>query len=188
MTNILITGVGGQGSLLASRILGALLGNAGLEVKVSEVHGMSQRGGSVVTYVRGGERVDAPLIPKGEVDLLIAFEQIEALRWLSHLRPGGKVAMSTQKILPMPVISGAAAYPADVEDTVTRRFPGSRIVDALELARTCGGEKSANVVMLGAASTLLPYGADAWKAALTACIKPKFLEMNLLAFEKGRDT
>ena len=185
-TNILIAGVGGQGSLLASNVLGVLFSDAGLDVKCSEVHGMSQRGGGVITYMRAGEKVHAPIVPKGEADFLIAFEQLEALRWMPHVKPGGKIFMSTQAVPPLPVLTGAAAYPQGVVDEIMRQFPGSLALDALELARASGSEKTANVVVLGAASRMLPYGADAWKAALAACIRPKFLDMNLKAFEAGR--
>jgi len=186
-TNVLIAGVGGQGSLLASKILGTLFCAAGLDVKCSEVHGMSQRGGGVVTYMRAGDKVYAPIVPQGEADLLIAFEQLEALRWLSHLRPGGKVFMSTQTVPPMPVLTGAMNYPEDVVTQALGRFPGSKAVDALAVARLCGSEQTANIVVLGAASRAMPYGDEAWKAALAACIKPQYLEMNYKAFDLGKE-
>jgi indolepyruvate ferredoxin oxidoreductase beta subunit len=185
-TNILIAGVGGQGSLLASNVLGVLFSNAGLDVKCSEVHGMSQRGGGVITYMRAGEKVYAPIVPKGEADFLIAFEQLEALRWMSHVKPGGKVFLSTQAVPPLPVLIGAADYPPGIVEAIMTQFPGSVALDALALAQSCGSEKTANVAVLGAASNMLPYGAGEWKAALAACIKPQFLDMNLKAFEKGR--
>ena len=186
-TNILVAGVGGQGSLLASKILGVLFSMKGLDVKCSEVHGMSQRGGGVVTYMRAGEKIYAPIVPKGEADLLIAFEQLEALRWLSHLRPDGKVFMSTQTVPPMPVLTGAADYPEDITAQALGRFPGSKAVDALAIARECGSEQTANIVVLGMASNVMPYGDSAWKEALAACIKPRYIEMNYKAFELGKE-
>ncbi len=187
MYNILIVGVGGQGSLLASRVLGQLYLAQGQQVKVSEVHGMSQRGGSVVTYVRAGESVASPLIPDGEADLLIALEKLEALRWAHCLRPGGTVVLSTQEILPMPVISGAAVYPGEIEETL--RTKGLDVVDipALELANQAGSPKAANIVLLGAASGRMPFDEGAWAEALQKHIKPKLLELNRRAFLLGRE-
>ena len=185
MTNILIAGVGGQGSLLASRILGAFFLSKGLDVKVSEVHGMSQRGGSVITYVRAGERVDSPLTPEGEADLLIALEQLEALRWLSHLKPDGVAVLNTQKIPPMPVITGSAPYPADIAETIQKSGRRTVALDALALARQAGDPRAVNVVLIGAASKLLGGAPADWEAVLTACVKPKFLAVNLKAFELG---
>ncbi|MCL1819539.1 MAG: indolepyruvate oxidoreductase subunit beta [Oscillospiraceae bacterium] len=186
MTNIVISGVGGQGSILASRILFALYETRGDMVKVSEVHGMSQRGGSVITTVRAGKTVYSPLIPDGEGDILIALEQIEALRYLNQLKPGGTVISSIQKIPPMPVLTGAAVYPDNVFDEI--RGAGFKLItiDALTLAKQAGNSKAANVVVLGAASAALG-GTDAeWDAALSAAVKPQFLDLNRRAFELGK--
>ena len=182
--NILITGVGGQGSLLASRILGSVFTQQGLEVKVSEVHGMSQRGGGVVTTVRAGKSVYSPLITDGEADLLIALEQMEALRWLHTLSPSGKAAVNTYIIPPLPVLTGASEYPQDIESA----FDPSRSIffNAVKLAEEAGSIKSVNVVMLGAVSVWLNIGPELWRAALTDCVKPKLLAVNETAFELGR--
>ena len=185
--NILIVGVGGQGSLLASRILGKLYLSQGLDVKVSEVHGMSQRGGSVVTYVRAGESVASPLVAMGEADIIIAFEQIEAARWLPYLKKDGTIVMSTQKISPMPVIMGAAAYPERIVESLSKSGASVVALDALALAQQAGSAKASNIVMLGAASVRIGFSDADWKAAMTAEIKPKFLELNLAAFELGRN-
>ncbi len=187
MVNILIAGVGGQGSLLASRILGSVFLAQGLDVKVSEVHGMSQRGGSVVTYVRAGESVASPLVSEGEADLLIALESLEALRWMPYMKPGGSVVMSTQNIWPMPVITGKVSYPEDIEATL--RGAGLTVLafDALSLACQAGTEKASNVALLGAASTVMDVPAELWLDALTTQIKPKFLDVNLLAFQLGAE-
>ncbi len=187
MTNILISGVGGQGSLLASRILGAYFLGLGLTVKVSEVHGMSQRGGSVVTYVRAGQAVASPLIPEGQADLLIALEQLEALRWLPHVAPDGAVVVSLQQILPMPVISGAAEYPRHIVDTIQNSGRRTIAFDALALAERAGNLRASNVALLGAASRLLGGSAADWDAALAGCIKPALLAVNQKAFLLGRE-
>ncbi|MDR0381328.1 MAG: indolepyruvate oxidoreductase subunit beta [Oscillospiraceae bacterium] len=186
MKNLLIAGVGGQGSLLASRILGVACLSMGMDVKVSEVHGMSQRGGSVITYVRAGDKVASPLIPEGEADLLIALEQLEALRWMGHVRPGGGVVMSTQIILPMPVITGQTAYPENIADTVRARGLRTQVVRAHDLAAGLGNVRVSNVVLLGAASRLVGFAPEVWEEALRVSVKPKFLEINRQAFALGR--
>ena len=183
--NILIVGVGGQGSLLASRILGTLYRNQGLEVKVSEVHGMSQRGGSVITYVRAGEAIASPIIPVGEADLIIAFEQLEALRWVHYLKPGGAVVYSTQEIMPMPVITGAVKYPDGIAEKIEKTGAKRVAVDALSIANAAGNSKAANVVLMGAASAIIGFSEEAWQQALVETVPPKFLELNRKAFEMG---
>jgi indolepyruvate ferredoxin oxidoreductase beta subunit len=186
MKNILIAGVGGQGSLLASRILGAVYLSQGFDVKVSEVHGMSQRGGSVITYVRAGEQVSSPLIPMGEVDLLIALEQLEALRWLGHMRTGAAVVMSTQVILPMPVITGQAEYPSDIVQSLRAGGCDVYPVDAPSLSESLGNTRVSNVILLGAVSRLLEFEGSVWEEALQNAVKPKFLALNQRAFALGR--
>lgn len=183
--NILIAGVGGQGSLLASRLLGWLFMRHDYEVKVSEVHGMSQRGGSVITTVKAGSRVNSPLIVPGECDLLIALEQLEAKRWIHYLKPtgqplpAGRLVASTQRIAPMPVITGAAAYP-DICDGL----PGVWI-DALGLAEQAGSAKCANLVLLGAAAHYLDFSTLEWNQAIAECVPSKAVAMNIKAFELG---
>ncbi len=184
--NIMIVGVGGQGSLLASRILGALYIEQGLDVKVSEVHGMSQRGGSVVTYVRAGKNIASPVIPPGRADIILAFEHLEALRWAHYLKPGGSIVYSTQEISPMPVLTGAAAYPTDIFEKIKALNIKQIAVDALSLSQEAGSVKAANVVLLGAASSLICPNIDRWKKALVETVPPKFIELNLRAFESGR--
>ncbi len=185
MKNIMIVGVGGQGSLLASRILGTLFLNEGLEVKLSEVHGMAQRGGSVVTYVRAGERVASPLISEGEADVIISFEELEAMRYLSWLKKDGTIVVNTQQINPMPVLTGATAYPKNIVDAI--REKGAKVVafDALSAALEAGNTKSANVALLGAAAKVIGYDKDAWIEAMKTTINAKFLDMNLHAFDLG---
>lgn len=185
-TNIMIVGVGGQGSLLASKLLGRLLTDEGYDVKVSEVHGMSQRGGSVVTYVRFGERVYSPVITEGEADFLISFEKLEAARWADHVRPGGHIITSTQQIDPMPVITGAASYPEGVLEELTAKGVQVDAVEALSLAMQAGSAKAVNIVLMGRLSRVLPISAEAWLRTIEQTVAPKFVEMNRKAFLLGR--
>lgn len=185
---IMLTGVGGQGTLLASRVLGNLLLAAGYDVKLSEVHGMSQRGGSVVTYIRWGDKVYSPLVGEGEADIIIAFELCEAARWCNHLKDGGLLIANTQKILPMPVITGAAAYPSAIEEKLAAVMARPVIVDALTPALEAGSSKAVNMVLLGVLSQMLPgFSARSWLEALELSIKPALLEMNKVAFALGKE-
>ena len=184
--NIMIVGVGGQGSLLASRIIGNAVLLKGYDVKVSEVHGMSQRGGSVVTYVKYGDKVFSPVIEKGEADVIISFEQLEAARWLPYLKKGGQLITSTQKLDPMPVITGAAEYPRNIVDKLTELNVNVTAVDALAIAEQAGSAKASNVVLMGVVSTKTDFDESVWQKALTECVPEKFLELNKKAFELGR--
>lgn len=184
--NILIVGVGGQGTLLASRFLGAAAALLGKDVKLSEVHGMSQRGGSVITCVKIGDKIYSPLIAEGEADIILSFEQAEAARWLSYLKKGGMVITNTQKIESMPVISGQAEYP----DNVLEVLAGSGIklisLDALSIAEQCGSPKAVNVVLLGVlASQLKEIDQTVWEQCLERVIPAKVLEINKKAFAEG---
>lgn len=183
--SIMIVGVGGQGTLLASRLLGAVLLSQNYDVKVSEVHGMSQRGGSVVTYVRYGEKVYSPIIQKGQADLILAFEQLEAARWLPYLKVGGKIIANNQKIDPMPVITGAATYPEGVLDAVRGTGADLTEIDALSLAVKAGSAKAVNVVLLGVMASHMDIAYDVWTDAISKTVPEKFLEMNLKAFDYG---
>lgn len=185
--NIMIVGVGGQGTLLTSRILGDSAIREGYDVKVSEVHGMSQRGGSVVTYVRYGERVYSPVIGKGEADLLLAFEPLEAARSLEFLKPGGIVVTNIQTINPMPVIAGTAEYPANLEKNIYALGIDLRAFDALKLAVEAGNSKALNVVLVGYLSTLNFFIDETLKESLINCVPSKLLDVNLKAFELGRN-
>lgn len=184
---IMIVGVGGQGTLLASRILGSVLVGQGYDVKMSEVHGMSQRGGSVVTYVKYGDKVYSPLVDQGEADYILAFERLEAARWVSYLKEGGTLIVNDRRISPMPVITGAMPYPDDIVDKL--RGKGAKLIaaDALSLAIEAGNPKSVNVVMIGILSALADFSEDVWQRALAECVKPKFLELNQKAFSLGRE-
>ncbi len=185
--NIMIVGVGGQGSLLASKFLGHLLMEQGYDVKVSEVHGMSQRGGSVVTYVRYGDRVASPVIDRGEADFIVSFELLEAARWLPFLRPGGQIVTSTQQIDPMPVVTGSMAYPEDLTEKM--RSAGVRVdaLDCLSIAREAGSSKAVNIVLMGRLSHYFDLPEEAWMKSLEAVVPPRFLELNKKAFLLGKN-
>ena len=185
--NIMIVGVGGQGSLLASKLLGHLLLTQGYDVKVSEVHGMSQRGGSVVTYVRYGDKVYSPVIDKGEADYIVSFEILEAARWMPYLKKGGIIVTNTQQIDPMPVITGAAEYPTGLVEKMTAAGAQVDALDCLALAEQAGSAKAVNIVLLGRLSHYFDAPEEAWQASLEAIVPPKFLKMNKKAFELGKN-
>lgn len=185
--NVMIVGVGGQGSLLASKLLGHLLLEQGYDVKVSEVHGMSQRGGSVVTYVRYGDRVDSPVIDKGEADYIVSFELLEAARWLPYLKPDGQIVTSTQQIDPMPVITGAAVYPENLVEKMKATGAKVDALDCLALAQQAGSSKAVNIVLLGRLSHYFGVDEAQWISAIEAIVPPKFLELNKKAFALGKN-
>ena len=184
--NIMIVGVGGQGTLLASKLLGKLLLTRGYDVKVSEVHGMSQRGGSVVTYVRFGEKVYSPIIDKGEADIILSFELLEAARWAEYLKPDGVILTNTQQINPMPVITGAAEYPAELVQKM--KALGLRVdaFDALRPAMQAGSVKAVNLVLLGRLSSYFDFTDEEWMSAIESSVPAKFLELNKKAFLLGK--
>lgn len=184
--NIMIVGVGGQGTLLASKLLGRLLLAKGYDVKVSEVHGMSQRGGSVVTYVRYGSRVYSPIIDKGEADIIVSFELLEAARWTQYIRPDGKIITNTQQTNPMPVITGAAEYPKNLVEKMQSAGVSVDAFDALRLAKAAGSVKAVNLVLMGRLSRYFDFSEDEWMAAIEQSVPEKFLELNKKAFRLGR--
>ena len=185
--NIMIVGVGGQGSLLASKLLGRLLLTKGYDIKVSEVHGMSQRGGSVVTYVRFGEKVYSPVIDKGEADYIVSFELLEAARWSEYLRKGGKIITNTQQINPMPVITGAVQYPDALASKMLEKGITVDQLDALTLAEQAGSAKAVNIVLMGHLSRSFDFTLEEWMDAIEKSVPAKFLELNKKAFLLGRD-
>ena len=185
--NVMIVGVGGQGSLLASKLLGRLLLSKGYDIKVSEVHGMSQRGGSVVTYVRYGDKVYSPVIDKGEADFIVSFELLEAARWTEFLKPGGKIITNTQQVNPMPVIIGAAEYPENLLDKMAAAGLDVDALDALSLAEAAGSSKAVNIVLMGHLSRYFDFTEEEWLEALEQSVAPKFLEMNKKDFAMGRN-
>ncbi|HIR57319.1 MAG TPA: indolepyruvate oxidoreductase subunit beta [Candidatus Gallacutalibacter pullicola] len=185
VTSILIVGVGGQGTLLASRLLGGAMMDQGYDVKVSEVHGMSQRGGSVETYVRYGDKVYSPLISLGEADILLAFEQLEAARFLPYLKAGGRVVVNTQKMDPMPVVAGNMQYPDGLIEKIRAQGADVLAIDALSLAEQAGSAKAVNVVLIGALAKRLDTDKEIWLRTIEKTVPPKFIEMNKKAFELG---
>ena len=185
--NIMIVGVGGQGTLLASKMLGYVLMHQGYDVKVSEVHGMSQRGGSVVTYVRFGKKVYSPVIDKGEADYILSFEKLEAERWIEYLKVGGQIITNTQEVDPMPVITGDAEYPADIVKKLEEAGAKVDAKDFLSIAEEAGSSKAVNIVLMGRLSEYfddIPY--EDWSAAIDAIVPEKFRELNHKAFDLGR--
>ena len=186
--NIMIVGVGGQGTLLASKMLGYVLLQQGYDVKVSEVHGMSQRGGSVVTYVRYGKKVYSPVIDKGEADVIISFEKLEAARWLEFLKKDGTIITNTQEVEPMPVITGTAAYPENLIEKMQAAGAKVDAKDFLSIAQEAGSAKAVNIALMGRLSTYFPEISDEqWQDAIEKIVPPKFLDLNRKAFEAGRN-
>ena len=186
--NIMIVGVGGQGSLLASKLLGRMLLQKGYDIKVSEVHGMSQRGGSVVTYVRFGEKVYSPVIDKGEADFIVSFELLEAARWTGYLKEDGKIIANTQQVNPMPVITGVAEYPSELVSKMEAKGVDIDAFDALELAEEAGSAKAVNIVLMGRLSNYFDATVEEWMKAIEESVPEKFLEMNKKAFALGRES
>lgn len=183
--SVIIVGVGGQGTLLASRLLGTAKMDEGFDVKVSEVHGMSQRGGSVITYVRYGDKVDSPVIDLGEADIVLAFEQLEAARYLPFLKKGGAVVVNTQQMDPMPVVMGNAKYPEGLLEAIEAKGAKVLALDALSLAEQAGSIKAVNVVLIGAMAKALGEEKELWLNTVEKTVPPKFVEMNKKAFELG---
>ena len=184
--DIILSGVGGQGILSIAAVIGRAALEDGLHIKQAEVHGMSQRGGSVTTQVRYGDKVYSPIIGKGSADVLVAFEKMEALRYLDDVKvDGGVVIINDHAIQSLPTLQGMAAYPEDCIDRVKEKNADTRVITATKIAGELGNEKAANVVLLGATVKALGLEALNWDAALAACVKPATLEMNKKAFEAG---
>jgi indolepyruvate ferredoxin oxidoreductase beta subunit len=186
VTNVIICGTGGQGILLASEVLCAAARSAGNDVKKSEVHGMAQRGGSVSSHVRFGEKIYSPLVEKGSADLILAMEKMEGLRWSSYLAPGGKLVACDLRINPMTVNTGMAEYP-DVDAIMIREKLPVSLIPAVEIAEELGNMKVVNVVLIGAVSPHLPIDLEHWHQAITERVPQKFREVNLEAFRRGRE-
>lgn len=184
--SIMIVGVGGQGTLLASKIIGRVLMQQGYDVKLSEVHGMSQRGGSVVTYVKYGEKVYSPIVDLGEADFILSFEALEAARWLAYLKEGGTLITNNAEIWPMPVITGAAKYPENIIEKLSARA-NVVALDALALAMEAGSAKAVNIVLLGVLSRLSDIPENQWLDAIVNTVPAKFVELNKKAFALGRE-
>ncbi|NMB33437.1 MAG: indolepyruvate oxidoreductase subunit beta [Clostridium sp.] len=183
--SIVIVGVGGQGTLLASRVLGNVAIKKNYDVKVSEVHGMAQRGGSVVTYVKMGERISSPIIEKGEADIVIAFEQLEALRWVDYLKEDGKLLVNEQKINPMPVITGKEEYPEKIIEDLKKYRSNTISLDAFKIARDCGNIKTVNTVLMGLLARVTDIEREIWIEALRETVPQRAQDVNFRAFEEG---
>lgn len=183
--SILLVGVGGQGTILASKILSEGLVRKGYDVKMSEIHGMSQRGGSVMTHVRYGSRVASPVVPKGEADILVAFEKVEAVRWLDYLRNGGTLVVNDHEIYSLPVLTGAAKYPDKIIEKLKAAVPNIKVFNAVEIADKLGNIKAQNTVLLGALVKAMGLEDIDWTAVLEELTPPKLLQLNINAFESG---
>jgi indolepyruvate ferredoxin oxidoreductase, beta subunit len=188
VVNVSLVGVGGQGILLTSEVLARAAAIAGLDVKKSEVHGMAQRGGSVISQVRFGPRVYSPIIPDGGTDILVAFERLEALRWRHLLAPDGRVLINHHDLMPITVSSGQQPAPEDLDGLVNRLYPKAIMVAATRLATELGQVRAANMVLAGALSRWTPFGVEAWQEAMRARIPARLLALNERAFAAGRAT
>ncbi|NLV68541.1 MAG: indolepyruvate oxidoreductase subunit beta [Spirochaetes bacterium] len=186
MKNVIFAGVGGQGVILASKVLMEVSMKNGFDVKESEVHGMAQRGGSVDCHIRFGKDVASPLIPKGGADYIICLELLEAMRKLDYLKPGATLIVNREQINPAPVEIGAMKYPEDIEDFMKKNFAGTIIVDTAEALKEAGTKKALNIVMLGCLSKFLDFKIEDWESAIKALVTEKFIEQNLKAFNLGR--
>jgi len=185
ITNIIITGVGGQGVLLASEIISEVAAQVGYDVKKSEIHGMSQRGGNVDSHVRFGEKVYSPTVMKGHCDLILAFEKLEALRIANYLKEDGSIIVNDQQINPTTVISGAAKYPENIEEILRSNFKSVTFIDAMKVAQKAGNLRTVNTVLIGAASKALNLPLDVWESVIIKRVPEKAIEVNLIAFRMG---
>jgi indolepyruvate ferredoxin oxidoreductase beta subunit len=183
--NIMIVGVGGQGTLLTSKILGIVAMKKSYDVKVSEVHGMSQRGGSVVTYVKFADKVYSPIIEKGEADIILAFEELEAMRWIDYLKSSGSIIINRQKVNPMPVIIGKAKYPENIVERIKGAVKNTIAIEALPMAKECGNIKAVNVVLIGVLARSTQIEKEVWLEAIREVVPQKLLDVNIKAFEAG---
>ncbi|MDP2211690.1 MAG: indolepyruvate oxidoreductase subunit beta [Candidatus Aquicultor sp.] len=183
--NVLIVGVGGQGIILAADVLSNVLVSAEYDVKMAEIHGMSQRGGSVNTMVRFGNKVYSPVVEKGQADYMLAFEKLEALRWSDYLKPGATIIMNDETLSPLPVLLGKAEYPGDIEEQIIAKGINLITVNATAMAEESGSPRAANIVLLGCLASLMPLGKDVWHAAIERRVPPRTVEINKSAFEIG---
>lgn len=184
--NILLVGVGGQGIILASKVLSKGLVDAGFDVKMSEVHGMAQRGGSVTTQVRYGEKVYSPIIGKGQADILVAFEKMEAMRWIEYLKPNGKLVVNNYSIPSVPVLTGQAKYPENIIEELKEKVD-TTVIDAANAARELGNIRTQNIIMLGALVKALNITEVNWEEAIRETVKEKYVDINLKAFNRGME-
>lgn len=184
--NILLVGVGGQGTILASKVLSEGLIRAGYDVKMSEIHGMSQRGGSVTTHVRFGRRVYSPIIDEGQADILVSFEKVEAVRWLSYLKPGGTLVVNDYEIHPLSVLTGAAAYPEEIIGLLKKEVPNLIVADAGRIAAELGNVRAQNIVLLGTLVKGMKLDDIDWGSVLKELVPQRLYDLNVKAFAAGR--
>lgn len=185
VTSIILAGVGGQGIILASRVLAEVALQTGNEVKVSEIHGMAQRGGSVVTHLRFGKQVFSPLVSPGQADFLIGFEKLEAVRFFPYLKKNGYLIVNDQEIFPLPVLLGKAAYPADIISYLKKQTDRVHLVAARERAQKLGNPQVVNMILLGVLAQYLGISGDCWEEAIAKCVHPEFVALNKKAFWEG---
>lgn len=183
--NILVVGVGGQGTLITSRILGNLAMSLGYDVKLSEVHGMAQRGGSVVTHIRYGDKVHSPLVEIGQADIIVSFEKLEAIRWMHYLKKDGIILINTQEIDPMPVITGSTSYPNDIIEKLKNECKNTIAIDALSMANEIGNIKVANTILLGLLAKNMDIPKEKWIKIISNTVPQKTIDINIKAFENG---
>jgi indolepyruvate ferredoxin oxidoreductase beta subunit len=186
-TNIVLSGVGGQGILLASAVISEAAMISGNDVKTNEVHGMAQRGGSVIAQIRFGEKVFSPLIKRGDADFLVALEKVEAVRYADYLKSDGVAIVNMQKIVPVTVASGSATYPDNIDDVLKERLPDLKALDCISIAEEIGNVRVANVVLIGVLSRHLPFSVETWENAISDNVPQRALEANMRAFGTGRD-
>lgn len=185
--NILLVGVGGQGIVLASEIMSEFFKRQGYDVKKSEVHGMAQRGGIVSSHVRIGKKVFSPMIEKGNADIMLSFEKMEALRWLYYVKKDGIIVSSNVKMVPPIVSTGAFEYPEDVEERVLKERPDAKILDIVSALKELGNDKVTNVIMIGALSTMFDFEPEKWLEVIKEAVPKKVVDVNIKAFQKGRE-
>jgi indolepyruvate ferredoxin oxidoreductase beta subunit len=187
VTNIVLSGVGGQGILLASGIISHAAMMSGYDVKTNEVHGMAQRGGSVIAQIRFGEKVFSPLVKRGDADFLLALEKVEAVRYAGYLKNDGIAIVNMQKIIPVTVTTRLATYPDDIDNVLERRLPNLKTLDCVSIAQDIGNIRVANVVLIGVLSKHLPFDVEMWRNVISENVPKKALEANIIAFNTGRD-
>lgn len=187
ITNIVLSGVGGQGILLASGVVSHTAMASGYDVKTNEVHGMAQRGGSVIAQIRYGKRVYSPLVKRGEADFLLALEKAEAMRYADYLKDDGIAIINMQQIIPVTVSSGLGKYPDNIDDAISKQFPDAEALDCIAVARGIGNVRVANVVLIGMLSKHLPFDIETWKSVISQYVPDKALEANMTAFDTGRN-
>lgn len=185
--NILLVGVGGQGTILASKVLATGLIKAGYDVKMSEVHGMAQRGGSVTTQIRYGEKVYSPIIGEGQADIIVAFEMMEAERWLDHLKPGGKIVVNDYAIPSVPVLIGDVEYPNGILEDLKNRVESTTVINAIEVAKELGNVRTQNIVMLGSLVKAINLDEIDWEEVIREEVKEKFVDINIKALNRGKE-